>query len=49
MLEVILYLDLETQVGDTVLLSILRNDEPLELPLVLGDRPDSVFSEGMAP
>jgi len=40
MLDVILYLDLETEVGDTVLLRVLRNGETLEFPIVLGERPD---------
>jgi len=41
MLDVILYLDLETQVGDTIVLRVLRGEETLELPLILGERPDA--------
>ncbi len=41
MLDIILYLDLETQVGDTVILRVLREGEILELLVELGERPDS--------
>ncbi|MFC2081560.1 S1C family serine protease [Candidatus Bipolaricaulota bacterium] len=41
MLDVILYLDLETQVRDTVVLRVLRDGEILELPLILGERPEA--------
>jgi len=41
MLDVILYLDLETQVGDTTILRVLRDGEILDLPVVVGERPDS--------
>jgi len=40
MLDVILYLDLQTRVGDTIILQILRDGEILELPLVVGERPE---------
>jgi len=42
MLDVILYLDLETQVGDTVVLRVLREEEILELPIILGERSDAI-------
>lgn len=42
MLDVVLYLDLETSVGDTVVLGILRDGESLNVPVILGERPDAI-------
>ncbi len=41
MVDLILYLDLNRQVGDTVLLTILRDEETFETSLTLAARPDS--------
>jgi len=41
MLDLILYLDLETEVGQTVLLTVERSGQILDLPLVVGERPNS--------
>ena len=41
MLDVVLYLDLETSVGDTVVLEVLRDGESLNVPLILGERPEA--------
>jgi hypothetical protein len=41
MLDVILYLDLETRVGDTVILRVIRDGEVVDVPVVIGERPES--------
>ncbi len=41
MLDVILYLDLETRVGDIVILRVLRDGEVVDVPVVIGERPES--------
>jgi len=42
MLDVVLYLDLETRAGDTVILEVLRDGESISVPLEVGERPASV-------
>jgi len=40
MLDLVMYLDLNTTVGDSVVLSLLRDGEEIELSLELGERPE---------
>ena len=37
--DLISYLVFQTEVGQTITLTVLRNDQTLELPLTLGERP----------
>ena len=39
MLEIILYLDLNAQAGDDVVLTVLRDDVPIDITVRLGERP----------
>jgi len=41
MRDLTLYLDMESQVGDTVQVTVLRDGQELILPLTLAERPQS--------
>jgi S1-C subfamily serine protease len=37
--DLIAYLETETQIGDTIQVTIIRDGEEMTLPLTLGERP----------